>query len=67
MIDYAKFFAFRNGGAAADVAIDFGGELALFDGQPKRAAQQTDADDCDFLKLHGAKDSGKTGMWERGK
>src|ERR1041384_5966483 len=42
-------------GLAANVAGDLAREPAAFRSQPKRTAEQANADDCDFLKPHAAR------------
>ena len=54
MVHDAQLVAFGDAGAAANEAIHFFREAALFDGQPQRAAQQTDAGERDFVEMHGA-------------
>lgn len=51
-IDSAVSLAFFDALFAADKTNNQVGEFTLLEGKPKRAAQQTDANQCDFFPAH---------------
>jgi hypothetical protein len=55
IIRRAGFFTVLHAGGPPDEAGDFARQPSLAHGQPDGAAEQADADDGDFLKLHGGK------------
>jgi hypothetical protein len=55
VINHAEPLTFRDAGSAPNKTMDFIGKTALLDGQPQRAAQQPDANQSDFLPVHGKK------------
>jgi hypothetical protein len=57
-IHRAGFLAILQARGAADKPGDFPRQPAAPDGQPDGTAEQTDADDGDFLKPHARKNNG---------
>ena len=64
IIHGTEFFALGHGFFAANKTGNFTGQTMSPHRQPKGAAQQSDADDGDFLKLHAQKDNGSEGVRE---
>ncbi len=61
-IHRARFFAIFQAGRAPDKAGDSTREFPASDGQPDGAAEQADADDGNFPKLHGGRRDRRNGM-----